>query len=309
MARTKKGRTKPSASATPPRRRRPSLAALLPAALGIAGAAAVATFVLNSDDGASPAADPGPVHVHGLGVNPSDDSLFIATHTGLYRTAQDESRAERVGESSQDTMGFTVVGPDHFLGSGHPDLRQQLPPLLGLIESTDAGKSWEPISLLGQADFHVLRSSRDTVYGYDASNDRLLTSTDEGRSWNEIERPGALLDLAVHPAEREHLLASAQGAFGAALFASRDAGRSWRIVGDALGFLAWPAPDRLYVVTLNGEVLRSADGGSTFEQRGEIGGEPAALLAHRDDLYVALHDGTIKQSADGGASWTIRSLP
>jgi hypothetical protein len=66
--------------------------------------------------------------------------------------------AERVGDSYQDTMGFTVVGPNRFLGSGHP-ATDDLPPLLGLIESTDAGKTWEHVSLLGEADSHVLRSA------------------------------------------------------------------------------------------------------------------------------------------------------
>jgi hypothetical protein len=28
-----------------------------------------------------------------------------------------------VTERFQDSMGFTVVGPDYFLGSGHPDFR------------------------------------------------------------------------------------------------------------------------------------------------------------------------------------------
>ncbi|MBW3550306.1 MAG: alanine:cation symporter family protein [Proteobacteria bacterium] len=38
--------------------------------------------------------------------------------------------AERIGDRRQDTMGFTVVGPRRYLGSGHPDLRDELPPLL-----------------------------------------------------------------------------------------------------------------------------------------------------------------------------------
>ncbi len=58
-------------------------------------------------------------HVHGLGVNPADESLFVATHTGLFRAANDDTRLERVGRSRQDTMGFTVTAPDTFLGSGH----------------------------------------------------------------------------------------------------------------------------------------------------------------------------------------------
>jgi hypothetical protein len=120
--------------------------------------------------------DPGPVHVHGLGIDPVDGSLFIATHSGTWRVADGENRAERVGDSHQDTMGFTVVGPRHFLGSGHPDLNEArekgLPPHLGLIESNDAGKTWRPVSLLGAADFHILRTSGTRIYGYDASGDR-----------------------------------------------------------------------------------------------------------------------------------------
>jgi hypothetical protein len=308
MARTKRPRPKPAKRpATRASWRRPSVLAV---GLGAAVAAVAAIFIVSTDNGGAPAADPGPVHVHGLGVNPADGSLFIATHTGLYRTAEGESRAKRVGESSQDTMGFTIVGPDRFLGSGHPDLRQDLPPLLGLIESTNAGKSWEPISLLGEADLHVLRSAGERVYGYDATIDRLLASADEGRSWEELQRPGPMLDLAVHPSQRNRVVASAQGALGPAFFGSLDGGESWRAVGQTVGLLAWPAPDRLYAVTLDGEVLVSADAGATFEPRGQIGGEPAAFVAEGEaDLYVALHDGTIKQSSDGGANWTIRSLP
>jgi hypothetical protein len=58
-----------------------------------------------------PAADPGPIHVHGLGVNPADGSLFIATHTGLFRVAKESRKAKRVGDRYQDTMGFSVIGP------------------------------------------------------------------------------------------------------------------------------------------------------------------------------------------------------
>ena len=100
--------------------------------------------------------DPGLIHVHGLGLNPKDGALFIATHTGLFRLAAGERNPERVAGRYQDTMAFTVVGPGRFLGSGHPDGRERLPPFLGLIESRDAGQSWRPVSLLGKVDFHLL---------------------------------------------------------------------------------------------------------------------------------------------------------
>ncbi len=264
----------------------------------------------NADTGGPVVKDPGPVHVHGLGVNPKDGALFVATHTGLFRVAAREHRPRRIADRFQDTMGFSIVGANRFLGSGHPDAREQeLPPLLGLIESTDAGKSWEPISLLGEADFHVLRSAGARVYGYDATNDRLLTSSDQGATWEELDKPGPIVDLAFN-AQVPRLVTTAAGSLEQGMYESRNGGQSWKRLNDAVGLLAWPAPDRLYLVDGLGQVFVSPNGGRTLMKRGEIGGEPAALLAvGPDELYAALHDGTIKRSTDGGASWTVRSSP
>ena len=249
------------------------------------------------------------MHVHGLGVNPADGALFIATHTGLYRTPEGRTTPERVGDSYQDTMGFTVAGPDYFLGSGHPDvkaLQAGTPPLLGLIESRDGGGSWKPISLLGEADFHVLRFLGDRVYAYDASNRRLLVSDDGGKSWRERKPPGELLDLAADPVRPGHLLA----ATARELFESADDGRSWIRTGLAPGLLAWPAEHTLYLVDAAGAAYVSADAGRSWTPRGRIGGEPAALdAAGERELYVALHDGTVKVSKDGGTAWAVRSTP
>ena len=259
-----------------------------------------------------PGTDPGPVHVHGLGVNPADGALFIATHTGLFRVARNERRAERVADRYQDTMGFTIVGPNRFLGSGHPDAgearEKDLPPLLGLIESTDSGESWRTISLSGAADFHVLRSAGDQIYGYDATNDRLLASADAGRTWRKLQRPGPLVDLAVDPVYEQRIVATSIDRLKGGLFESRDGGANWSRMGDEVGLMAWPG--RLYLVGATGKVYVSRNAGRTFERRGEIGGAPAALLAQGpDELYVALHDGTVKHSTDGGETWTIRSTP
>jgi hypothetical protein len=289
------------------------------AALGALGLIAAVGLLWQSRGGEEtfsgvPAADPGPVHVHGLGVNPADGALYIATHTGLYRVERDERKAERVGERYQDTMGFTIVGPNRFLGSGHPDINEarekNLPSLLGLIESTDLGESWQPISLSGEADFHVLRFAGERVYGYDASNDRLLVSGDRGRTWTELEKPGPIVDLTVDPSNARRIVVASSGGLEEGLFESRDGGDSWRRVSEVAGLLAWPTPRRLFHVVGGGQVFTSRDGGASLEHRGEIGGQPASLLAERaNDVYVALHDGTIKRSTDGGSTWAVRSSP
>jgi len=286
------------------RRRRGGAWTTVTAGLVIVAVTALAAARLLDDD--ERRADPGPVHVHALGINPADRSLFIATHTGLFRIRDDAERAERVGDRYQDTMGFTVAGPNHFLGSGHPDIRDDLPPLLGLIESRDAGLTWAPISLRGKADFHALRVRGRRVVGYDATSGRVMISRDRGRSWRSARPPEPLIDLVIDPESPDRLVAAGESR----LYSSSDAGRTWNELEDGTGLLAWPRADRLYLLDGGGRIWLSPDGGRRWQARGEIGGRPAALLATDGDfLYAATHRGEIKQSSDGGAGWTIRSKP
>jgi hypothetical protein len=171
-------------------------------ALTVAGLLALAAIGCGQQSertAGEPASDPAPVHVHGLGVNPRDGALFIATHTGLFRAPPGGQRATRVAGRYQDTMGFTVVGPDSFLGSGHPDLREKLPPFLGLIRSNDAGETWTPVSLVGKADFHILEALGKRLYGFGADfqtrREQLLVSRDGGRRWSPATLPARLVSL------------------------------------------------------------------------------------------------------------------
>jgi hypothetical protein len=242
-------------------------------------------------------------HIHGLGVNPADGALHIATHSGLFRSAEGSSEVERVGESTQDTMGFTVVGPDHFLGSGHPGPGESGAANLGLIESTDAGASWRVVSLAGEADFHVLRYAHERVYAYNGLSGELMLSDDGGESWQRRRPPAPLIDLAVDPTDPERIVASTEGGLGI----TEDQGRRWRHLDQEIGLLAWPEPSRLFLVDGSGGVQVSDDGGQSWRRLGNIGGQPAAFIAAGDEeLYVALADGTVLNSADGGRSWNPR---
>jgi BNR/Asp-box repeat len=269
----------------------------------VAAAVVVSVVVLvTRDDAASipdAAEERGPVHIHGLGIDPKDSSLYIATHTGMWRVERGESEPTPVGESRQDTMGFTIAGPGHFLGSGHPDNFEQ-PPLLGLIESRDSGATWKPISLLGEADFHALRTVANRIYGYDVSNARLMISRDGGKTWTERKTTAPVLDLVPDPTSPDRLLATTE----AGLLTSADAGATWNKLGRAVGLLGWPTRNRLYLVTGDGDVLLSANGGRSWTRVGAVGGQPAAFLAHTSRrLYAAIHGGPIVQSRDGGRSW------
>lgn len=293
--------------------RRKQLLGFLAAALLVlaaAGGVAVAVTAGGDDDGSGggvhASSGPGLAHVHGLGINPGDGTLYIATHTGLFRAPEGKRKASRVGDSKQDVMGFSVVGTDRFLGSGHPGPGQDAPPNLGLIRSDNAGRSWQPVSLSGEADFHVLRSQDDTVYGFNGLTGKLMTSRNGGRDWDEHDPPDPMLDLAIDPSDPAHIVASVEEG----LVESRDAGRGWRPVAEGrLGLLAWPEPDRLYFIDGAGHVSMSADAGRSWREMGSIDTQPAAFAAADAELYAALPDGTVKRSSDDGASWSTRAKP
>src|SRR5215212_7781482 len=177
---------------------RPVKRQLAAAALGLLVAATVAAC--GSDDRAAEPAAPQPAddeasltHIHGLGVGPDNGTLYVATHSGLFKAADGEQQLHRIGDSEQDIMGFSVISADRFIGSGHPAPNDTSePPNLGLIESRDGGQSWKNMSLLGDADFHVLKSEGARVYGFDGTEGRLLVSDDGGKRWTQRAAPAAM---------------------------------------------------------------------------------------------------------------------
>jgi photosystem II stability/assembly factor-like uncharacterized protein len=259
---------------------------------------AVAAAVGWRDDAARPAAsDDGRLsHVHGLGVNPADGQLYVATHHGVFRLS--DAQATRVGDGRQDTMGFTVTGPNEFLASGHPAPDEDGPPHLGLIHTSDAGRSWQSLSLAGRADFHLLRSSGGVVYGLDSTSGALMASSD-GLTWQTRSTLEAY-DLAVDPHHPDTLLAATdQG-----MRRSTDGGRTWTPAGGPPAVLLHWSPRDLVAVTADGTLVRSVDGAATWSATGgRAPGAPAALSMHENLIYLATRDGRVLRSADAGATW------
>lgn len=268
------------------------------AALTVAALALV--VVLNRDEdagGAAPAAAEFG-HVHGLGIDPADGALYAATHYGLYKLTDDGS-PELVGDRVQDFMGFTVVGPNHFLASGHPGIGDPGPSSVGLIESTDAGLSWHTKSLAGEADFHALEASGDQVYGVNAMTGQFLAGSD-GENWQQLSTL-PMVDFAVDPDDVSQVVATTEN--GPAI--SDDGGRTFGALGEApvLVFVDWDERGTLVGVTPNGEVYVSKDTGSSWQAVGDIGGPPEALHVEDATIY-AVTDSQVLVSSDGGATFS-----
>ena len=283
--------------------------------VAVVAGSALSTACAGSDNVAPPAAadDPGVSHVHGLGVAPGDDVLYAATHYGLFAIPS-SGKATRIADRYQDTMAFTVAGPERFLASGHPDFEDKAlqkegsPPHLGLVESLDEGESWIPISLLGEADFHALAVVGDTVYGYDATGDRLLVSADGGKSWDMRSRGIGMRGLAADPEGGDTVI----GVMPAGLEVSSDGGRTFEPLRDAPAavLVSWPTRDQLWALDASGAVHRAESATGPWTSAGQAPGVPQAFTATVDMLAVAVTglDGrsAIFVSRDGASTWSLR---
>lgn len=248
------------------------------------------------------------VHIHGLGVDTADGALYVATHLGLFRVDPQTGEPGRVANRYQDTMAFTVAGPGQFLASGHPDLREDLPPHLGLIESTDGGETWEPLAKQGEADFHILEPAGDVLYAYDALTGSLLRTEDYKTFEQVLQAP--LISVAVTdtstvssasgPAEGDVLATTGEGQL---ILIDPDSGRTAEVEAPALAYLDSTPAGELAGIGPQGQVYVSLDRGSLWDERGTISSQPGAFTITDQGWFAATED-TVLRSDDQGSTWT-----
>ncbi|MEU9116636.1 F510_1955 family glycosylhydrolase [Streptomyces sp. NPDC048483] len=240
-------------------------------------------------------------HIHGLGIAPADKRLYVATHEGVF-TPDKSGRPQRVGDSKDDFMGFTVAGGKTFLASGHPAPGSDAPANRGLIESSDAGTTWKTKSLAGEVDFHALDYAKGTIYGYDSTNGVLRVSED-GIHWENRAELQAL-DIAVNPTDPDMILATTADGIAQ----STDGGKTFSSGKQPTpAFVSWAAKDALYSIDTSGALHRSTDGGTTWKVTGVVpGGRPQALTAVDARHVLAATEGGVYESKNGGRSFAKR---
>lgn len=226
-----------------------------------------------------------------------------------------------------------LVAPTLATDTANP-LHLYLASLSGLAESLDAGATWSAVAPSGTClsldQLAVVPAGPGlppTLYGVGALGGcsspsgaapcPTFESTDGGATWSCLGVD--LAALAVAPALPSTLygLGEPQGSAGATavLYASTDAGATWRQVNAAAPFgnllLVHPLdPGRLYVADAAGGLWRSPDGGAHW--RSIAGGLPPSnglpLLLAIDPttpatLYAAASTIGVWRSPDGGGTW------
>ena len=236
-------------------------------------------------------------HIHGLGVNPADGVLYVASHGGVFQLQ--DRRLELVAGRAQDTMGFTVAGPNHFLGSGHPSPTDRDQPVhLGLIESRDAAQTWTPVSLAGAADFHALEQGVDALYGYDSQSGRVLKTSDQ-KTWVPI-LTATVADLAVHPTEPDPVLVVTTDG----LVRTGRADPTSTVLSPAgLVQIEWPTPDLLLGISSNGGLYESTDQGGSWTLRSQLPDDQVHAFDVSGDSWHLATDQGLYTSPDRGTTW------
>ncbi|ABK05657.1 hypothetical protein Arth_4488 (plasmid) [Arthrobacter sp. FB24] len=238
-------------------------------------------------------------HVHGLSADPASGQLLLATHEGLFDVTS--RPAVKIGPTN-DLMGYATAGePEVLFASGHPGPGTAAPDPLGLIKSTDGGKTWQPLSRQGESDFHALTVTGSGLVAFDGT---LRTSTD-GTSWKAVGVDFHPAALAGHPGSAT-VLATAQDG----LRRSTDGGATWTKVPGApvIQFAAFASVQTAVGVAPDGTVYRSDNGGATWKAAGKPTGPVQAVAANQSSdgklrIWVATAQG-LETSADGGQTFS-----
>ncbi|MCU1531126.1 MAG: hypothetical protein JWO49_697 [Arthrobacter sp.] len=237
-------------------------------------------------------------HIHGLSVSGDTSQVLLATHDGLFDVTQ--KPASKIG-GTNDLMGFTGA-KDHgvFYACGHPGAGSEMPNPLGLIRSTDGGKTWEQLSRQGESDFHALTTTRSGIVAFDGE----LRTTPDGKTWKTVPSAFTPAALAGHPDSETVLATTPQG-----IQRSIDGGTTWEPVtsGPVIQFAAFAHPAEAAGVEPDGTVHYSADAGATWTRKGRINGEVLAIAAVKGAdgnpwIWAATVEGIVV-STDGGTTF------
>ncbi len=220
------------------------------------------------------------IHVHGLGIDPSDRGiLYIATHGDFYKSV-DGGTPVKVDKQRADYMAFNApqTPGTPLYSSGHPSTGGNT----GLIMSTDGGQTWEVVATVldPPVDFHAMavsKSDPNTIIGFDSGGRGIFKTADAGKTWNRFDYPGQYVTaLAISPSDSNTILAATNDG----IFMSNDGAASWtqtnQYSGIAVMALAFDDDGNLYASTETFGLARSSDLGKTFES---ISRPPNSLTA------------------------------
>lgn len=252
---------------------------------------------------------------------PADPTVFLASAGSMNLFLVSKNRGFTWVNTRSGMRGWkilqTAVAPDWrtsrtvyvALGGG------------GMQRSEDGGATWGPQL--------VQEPVNRVVAGPASASERVLFFSNENTVWRStdggdtseviVSSTNFVTSLGISPTYAEEP-ALAYGGRDASLSVSLDGGESWQrtqLESVAMGVTFSPrfAQDRtLWIATWPGGVLRSTDGGASFEHLAELEVANvndvvvAPTWPECKDVFAATKDDGVFRSRDGGDSWEKTSL-
>jgi photosystem II stability/assembly factor-like uncharacterized protein len=248
--------------------------------------------------------------VHALAYAPQAEALYKTDGQGLYRSGSGGKEWTKVALPPPPKAGRVTAMAVSAVGQGALYVAGRG---VGVLKSTDAGKSWVPIGQgLPSDDVIALAahsSAADTVYAVLAGKG-IYRSEDGGNRWRMVDKgPQAELRAFIHSG----MEGSMQSGW---LFAATDKG-VYRAMDCFCGFrLAGTLPGPVSAVTFDPkqpkelyaavgrDVFSTANGGEDWQAVASPAGEIGALVYSPSGvLYALLADGRVVRSTDKGRQW------
>lgn len=230
-------------------------------------------------------------HVHGLGLDPADNSiLYIATHGDFYQSVSGAPPI-KVDKVRADYMAFNapLVSGHPLYASGHPSTGGNT----GLIKSNNGGVTWEHVSNVIEppVDFHAMAVSKqnpETIIGFDSGARGLFKTINAGLTWETLDYPEYISALAISPLDSVIYAGTGNG-----IFKSDDGGKTWihldTYTGLSVFALSFDSTGKLFASVKTFGIVQSDDSGDTWESLAHVDLTVTSITAdsQNNELYVA----------------------
>lgn len=150
---------------------------------------------------------------------------YIVDH-GLYRSPDAGASWQQLGDEA-GVMGPILVDPrdsNTLYVSSMQGMKSSF------RKSTDGAKSWRTVAALPGMVMSIAQDQKDPNTFYAANGQRVIKSTDSGKSWRPVGREflRGSSAVAVSPSEPETVYAGVLDGTSARVYRSEDGGESWR---------------------------------------------------------------------------------
>lgn len=257
------------------------------------------------------------IQIYGMAYDQDGGRAMIATHEGIKWLSGGQWQN---GDGERHDYAAFAPYESGFYASGKPGPGSKLPNPIGLVKSTDQGKSIQVLALNGETEFHLLGVSyrKMAIYGYNEAagaelkQPGLYLTVDEGKTWTKRAMKGFEGDptaIAVHPDNADFMALGTRDG----LFLSRDRGDTFvKLLPDTgISALSFDLDGNITVGGFKDKpsLLKLDSSGKLVQEitLPELKEDAIAHTAHNpvkpEERIISTYEHDVFMTSDGGATW------